>query len=97
MMHDYDEALRHCAVKRPVDLLRCQLNTKQGFLPGTAQEHGGIIRDGAKLLYAYAGACCSLCLAAAICAVVSLFNRRPPFSLFLHMNPHPLLDYCQPK
>jgi acetyl-CoA carboxylase carboxyltransferase component len=24
-----------------------------GFLPGTAQEHGGIIRNGAKLLYAY--------------------------------------------
>ena len=27
-----------------------------GFLPGTAQEHGGIIRNGAKLLYAYAEA-----------------------------------------
>ena len=25
-----------------------------GFLPGTAQEHGGIIKHGAKLLYAYA-------------------------------------------
>ena len=24
-----------------------------GFLPGTAQEHGGIIKNGAKLLYAY--------------------------------------------
>jgi propionyl-CoA carboxylase beta chain len=24
-----------------------------GFLPGTGQEHGGIIRHGAKLLYAY--------------------------------------------
>jgi len=24
-----------------------------GFLPGVAQEHGGIIRNGAKLLYAY--------------------------------------------
>jgi acetyl-CoA carboxylase carboxyltransferase component len=24
-----------------------------GFLPGSAQEHGGIIRHGAKLLYAY--------------------------------------------
>lgn len=24
-----------------------------GFLPGTAQEHGGIIRHGAKMLYAY--------------------------------------------
>ena len=27
-----------------------------GFLPGTAQEYGGIIRQGAKLLYAYAEA-----------------------------------------
>jgi propionyl-CoA carboxylase beta chain len=27
-----------------------------GFLPGTNQEHGGIIRHGAKLLYAYAEA-----------------------------------------
>ena len=28
-----------------------------GFLPGVAQEHGGIIRHGAKLLFAYAEAC----------------------------------------
>ena len=27
-----------------------------GFLPGTSQEHGGIIKNGAKLLYAYAEA-----------------------------------------
>lgn len=27
-----------------------------GFLPGTDQEHGGIIKHGAKLLYAYAEA-----------------------------------------
>src|SRR5688500_20153247 len=27
-----------------------------GFLPGTTQEHGGIIRNGEKLLYAYAEA-----------------------------------------
>src|SRR5207245_4441489 len=27
-----------------------------GFLPGTAQEHNGIIRHGAKLLYAFAEA-----------------------------------------
>ena len=27
-----------------------------GFLPGTSQEHGGIIRHGAKLLFAYAEA-----------------------------------------
>lgn len=27
-----------------------------GFLPGTSQEYGGIIRHGAKLLFAYAEA-----------------------------------------
>lgn len=27
-----------------------------GFLPGKTQEHGGIIKDGAKLLFAYAEA-----------------------------------------
>ena len=27
-----------------------------GFLPGVAQEHGGLIRHGAKLLYAYCNA-----------------------------------------
>ena len=27
-----------------------------GFLPGTSQEHSGIIRNGAKLIYAYAEA-----------------------------------------
>jgi propionyl-CoA carboxylase beta chain len=30
-----------------------------GFLPGVTQEHGGIIRHGAKLLYAYAEVCLS--------------------------------------
>ena len=29
-----------------------------GFLPGTAQEYGGIIKHGAKLLFAYAEAPC---------------------------------------
>ena len=27
-----------------------------GFLPGTAQEYGGVIRNGAKILYAFAEA-----------------------------------------
>ncbi|MGO7646010.1 carboxyl transferase domain-containing protein, partial [Rhizobium ruizarguesonis] len=27
-----------------------------GFLPGTAQEYGGLIKNGAKLLFAYAEA-----------------------------------------
>jgi propionyl-CoA carboxylase beta chain len=31
-------------------------NFSLGFLPGTAQEHNGIIRHGAKLLFAYAEA-----------------------------------------
>jgi propionyl-CoA carboxylase beta chain len=29
-----------------------------GFMPGTKQEYGGIIKHGAKLLYAYAEAPC---------------------------------------
>ncbi len=29
---------------------------RAGFLPGTAQEHNGIIKHGAKLLFAYAEA-----------------------------------------
>ncbi len=33
-----------------------------GFLPGTNQEHGGIIRNGAKLLYAYAEVCMCMCM-----------------------------------
>ena len=33
-----------------------ELDTLSGFLPGTAQEHNGIIRHGAKLLFAYAEA-----------------------------------------
>ena len=32
------------------------MNCSTGFLPGTAQEYGGIIRHGAKLLYAFAEA-----------------------------------------
>ena len=29
-----------------------------GFLPGVGQEHGGVIRHGAKLLYAWSVASC---------------------------------------
>jgi len=29
-----------------------------GFMPGTAQEYGGIIKHGAKLLFAYAECTC---------------------------------------
>ena len=32
------------------------LRRRQGYLPGTAQEHGGIITHGAKLVYAYSEA-----------------------------------------
>ncbi len=43
-------------------LLRCLQHSdpdagrRAGFLPGTAQEYGGIIKHGAKLLFAYAEA-----------------------------------------
>ena len=36
--------------------MKLYLQDVPGFLPGTAQEYGGIIRHGAKLLYAYAEA-----------------------------------------
>ena len=42
-----------------------------GFMPGTAQEHGGIIRNGAKLLYAY----CEATVPGRPMAVASLLLR----------------------
>merc|ERR1711871_359215 len=38
------------------DIPLCTFVDVPGFLPGVAQEHGGIIRHGAKLLFAYAEA-----------------------------------------
>jgi acetyl-CoA carboxylase carboxyltransferase component len=40
-----------------------------GFLPGTAQEYGGLIKHGAKLLFAYSQATVPLAPITAIWAV----------------------------
>ena len=42
--------------KNSIKKIKFLLQDVPGFLPGTAQEYGGIIRHGAKLLYAYAEA-----------------------------------------
>jgi propionyl-CoA carboxylase beta chain len=56
---DIDAAIKAARFVRFCDAFNIPLLTfvdVPGFLPGTAQEHGGIIRNGAKLLYAYAEA-----------------------------------------
>ena len=56
---DIDASTKAARFVRFCDALNIPLVTLvdvPGFLPGTAQEHGGIIRNGAKLLYAYAEA-----------------------------------------
>jgi propionyl-CoA carboxylase beta chain len=56
---DIDAAVKAARFVRTCDCFNVPLVTfvdVPGFLPGTAQEHGGIIRHGAKLLYAYAEA-----------------------------------------
>src|SRR4026209_749122 len=53
---DIDASVRAARFVRFCDSFNIPLITfvdVPGFLPGTAQEHGGIIRKGAKLLYAY--------------------------------------------
>ena len=50
----YDEKKHYKKIK--INKLNSCLQDVPGFLPGTAQEYGGIIRHGAKLLYAYAEA-----------------------------------------
>jgi len=53
---DIDSSLKGGRFVRFCDAFNIPLLTfvdVPGFLPGTAQEHGGIIRSGAKLLYAY--------------------------------------------
>ena len=45
-----------------------------GFLPGTAQEYGGIIRHGAKLLYAFAEA---------TVPKITVITRKVSFTLLL--------------
>jgi len=56
---DIDSAVKAARFVRTCDAFGIPLVTfvdVPGFLPGTAQEWGGIIRHGAKLLYAYAEA-----------------------------------------
>jgi propionyl-CoA carboxylase beta subunit len=56
---DIDASIKAARFVRFCDAFNIPLVTfvdVPGFLPGTAQEHGGIIRNGAKLLYAYAEA-----------------------------------------
>jgi len=53
---DIDSAVKGARFVRFCDAFNIPLVTfvdVPGFLPGTAQEHGGIIKHGAKLLYAY--------------------------------------------
>jgi len=56
---DIDASVKAARFVRFCDCFNIPLITFEdvpGFLPGVAQEHGGIIRHGAKLLYAYAEA-----------------------------------------
>jgi propionyl-CoA carboxylase beta chain len=56
---DIDASVKGARFVRVCDAFNIPLVTFEdvpGFLPGVAQEHGGIIRAGAKLLYAYAEA-----------------------------------------
>ncbi len=56
---DIDSSVKAARFVRFCDAFNIPLLTfvdVPGFLPGTGQEHGGIIRHGAKLLYAYAEA-----------------------------------------
>jgi propionyl-CoA carboxylase beta chain len=53
---DIDASIKAARFVRFCDCFNVPLVTLEdvpGFLPGTAQEYGGIIRNGAKLLYAY--------------------------------------------
>ena len=56
---DIDSSVKAARFVRTCDAFNIPLLTfvdVPGFLPGTGQEHGGVIRHGAKLLYAYAEA-----------------------------------------
>ena len=48
-----DKAARFSASLRRIQYPDSRAGRCSGFLPGTEQEHGGIIRHGAKLLYAF--------------------------------------------
>jgi propionyl-CoA carboxylase beta chain len=56
---DIDSSIKGARFVRFCDCFNIPLVTfvdVPGFLPGTAQEYGGVIRNGAKMLYAYAEA-----------------------------------------
>jgi propionyl-CoA carboxylase beta chain len=56
---DIDSSIKAARFVRFLDAFNIPIITfvdVPGFMPGTDQEHGGIIRNGAKLLYAYAEA-----------------------------------------
>ncbi|MBI2305016.1 MAG: methylmalonyl-CoA carboxyltransferase [Chloroflexi bacterium] len=56
---DIDSSVKGARFVRFCDAFNIPLVTLSdvpGFMPGTAQEHGGIIKHGAKLIYAYAEA-----------------------------------------
>jgi acetyl-CoA carboxylase carboxyltransferase component len=55
-VHDIDASEKAARFVRFCDAFNLPVITfvdVPGFMPGSAQEHGGIIRSGAKLLYAY--------------------------------------------
>jgi methylmalonyl-CoA decarboxylase subunit alpha len=55
-VHASEKAARFVSVCDAFNIPLVTLVDVPGFLPGVGQEHGGIIRHGAKLLYAYCNA-----------------------------------------
>jgi len=55
-IHASEKAARHVSICDSFNIPLVTLVDVPGFLPGVDQEHGGIIRHGAKLLYAYCNA-----------------------------------------
>ncbi|MFI6641792.1 acyl-CoA carboxylase subunit beta [Streptomyces sp. NPDC050504] len=55
-IHSSEKAARFVQLCDAFNIPLVTLVDVPGFLPGVAQEHGGIIRHGAKLLYAYCNA-----------------------------------------
>jgi acetyl-CoA carboxylase carboxyltransferase component len=55
-IHGSEKAARFVQTCDAFNIPLVSLVDVPGFLPGLAQEHGGIIRHGAKLLYAYCNA-----------------------------------------
>ncbi|NEE12486.1 methylmalonyl-CoA carboxyltransferase, partial [Streptomyces sp. SID7499] len=55
-IHSSEKAARFVQTCDAFNIPLVTLVDVPGFLPGVDQEHGGIIRHGAKLLYAYCNA-----------------------------------------